>query len=651
MLPLSLDTKLAATMNDTEQGQIIADYLNKRKAMEMSVTESFLKMSGQAIEAEDIEITHPGRKIWRSAKPRAVHVASVFEGGRRRYYQVTDPLLFDMLTRGNNPSKYFSWVSRVMTSMIAPWRRALTQNIGFALANTLSRDPANAGFMGKDGVKSLIPYYYAGCGLINRLKGNNINADAVSQSELLSKALDHTTKDAHQGIVGSFKEMLKEGVMLTDYKELTLPDKAAALPGQIMSTLMKPIDIFNWTTGGRWLSKTGEELPREGAYISAIKRGQSPESAQVDYDYITGDFGGRPGSANVASLVKAAGFLNPALRIMWGQMARVTDPDPKARAFNIAAKVPALMMWGAIGAAINYLIVSAINPDDDEREAALDQMRERPDENRLAYMAIAGKIRLPFDYGLIGAACSYGWNSAEEWLLQDTITGKKKAEALLGRARDLPGITDIINPYIKTGTELWLNHSFFYDDEIVPVWMEAAWPYNPELHTWPNMPDIYSKIGKGLKVSPIKVRYAVQNIFTRQMDDAVKVAEKIAGKQPYKEAADLPVVGRLIHRKSIGFQSQSVKTIAELDSQYGSLKAKLRNMEKQKARGKDYIQLKRQIAKLQPTHNAMLYIEKLWRQVKIESAKSNPDKGKIERLKQQMTRRAKMFLKNHQKAA
>jgi hypothetical protein len=214
-----------------------------------------------------------------------------------------------------------------------------------------------------------------------------------------------------------------------------------------------------------------------------------------------------------------------------------------------------------------------------------------------------------------------------------------------------PGIKDIINPYIKTGTELWLNHSFFYDDEIVPVWMEAAWPYNPELHTWPNMPDIYSKIGKGLKVSPIKIRYAVQNIFTRQMDDAVKVAEKIAGKSPYKESADLPVVGRLIHRKSIGFQSQSVKTIAELDSQYGSLKAKLRNMEKQKVRGKDYTQLKRQIAKLQPTHNAMLHIEKLWKQVKIESAKLNPDKGQIERLKQQMTRRAKMFLKNHLKAA
>jgi len=41
----------------------------------------------------------------------------------------------------------------------------------------------------------------------------------------------------------------------------------------------------------------------------------------------------------------------------------------------------------------------------------------------------------------------------------------------------------------------------------------------------------------------------------------------------------------------------------------------------------------------------MLQIEKLWKQIKIESAKPNPDKAKIKRLKLQMTRKAKVFLK------
>jgi len=262
-------------------------------------------------------------------------------------------------------------------------------------------------------------------------------------------------------------------------------------------------------------------------------------------------------------------------------------------------------------------------------------------------MAIAGKIRLPFDYGIIGAVCSFGWNSTEEWLLEDPIKATKKAKVLLNRARDLPGITDIINPYIKTGAELWLNHSFFYDDEIVPAWMEMAYPLNPELRTWPDIPEIYKRIGQGLKVSPIKVRYAVQNIFTRQMDDAIKVSAKITGKDPYNETADLPVVGRLVHRKSIGWNSQSVKNLSDLDRQYDSLKAQAKDIENRQGKTRDYWQLQKEIIKLKPTHEAMAQVEKIWKQVKAESAKPNPNREKIDQLKQEMTKKAKMFLKRN----
>ena len=44
-------------------------------------------------------------------------------------------------------------------------------------------------------------------------------------------------------------------------------------------------------------------------------------------------------------------------------------------------------------------------------------------------------------------------------------------------------------------------------------------------------------------------------------------------------------------------------------------------------------------------------IEKLWKQVKTESAKSNPNREKIDKLKQQMTKKAKILLNKHQKAA
>ena len=49
-----------------------------------------------AVEPDDIELTNPGRKLWRTTKPKAIHVVSVFRNGKRRYYQVTDPLLFEI---------------------------------------------------------------------------------------------------------------------------------------------------------------------------------------------------------------------------------------------------------------------------------------------------------------------------------------------------------------------------------------------------------------------------------------------------------------------------------------------------------------------------------------------------------------------------
>ena len=645
MLPLHLESKKAAELTKDEESRIIADYLNNQLAEKMGITVEELKINGQTINPDNIEISTPSRPIWRMGKPNAVHIIAPFEDGKRKYYQLTDPLLFDLLSKGKQPSKYFMFLSHSLTKMIEPWRRALTQNIGFALANTLSRDPSNAGFMGQDGAKALIPYFYAGCGLINRLKGRDVNSDAMSQSELLSKALDHTAKDAHQGIVGSFKEMLKEGILIQNWQDMTVSAQIAEAPGQAMSIITKPIDIFNWISGGRFFSQLGEELPREGAFISAQKRGQSPERAQMSYDYITGNFGQKGGSPAIAAAVRSAGFLNPGIQIMGGQLSRMLDPDPKVRAFNIGAKIPALMTWGAIGAAINYLIICAVNPDDDDRKEVLDQMKERPDENRLGYMAIAGKLRLPFDYGIIGASVSYGWNSVEQWLLDDHISAEQKAKVLLARARDLPGITDIINPYIKTGAELWLNHSFFYDDEIVPAWMEAAYPYNPDMQTWPNMPKVYEMIGKGLKVSPIKVKYAVSQLFTRQMDDAVKLVEKLSGKNPYSEGADLPVVGRVIDRKSIGFQSKSVKSVAELDVQWQTLNNQIRHLIANNGDKAQIRELKTEQAKLNRAHKTMLYISKIYKHVKTESAKPNPDREKIDRLKHMMTKRAKMYLK------
>lgn len=639
MVPLRLEVRKVATLTPQEEARIIAEHMNQMLADSHGVPVSALDPE-ERIQPEDVVISHPGRPLWRMRKPRAVHVVAPFMNGQRQYFQVTDPLLFDLFAQGKDPNAYLGWIMRFVGNPLRPWRRAITQNLGFAASNFLSRDPSTAGFMGRN-AESLIPYFHAGMGLINRLKGTNL--DAVSESELLSKALDHTTRDAHRSLVGSFFDMLGEGVLIPGYFEMGLSDRIAEAPGQVMSALMKPLDVANWLTGGRALSQLGEQLPREGAYLEALRNGYSEERAQVEYDQITGNFGQKSGNPAVASFVRTAGFLNPALQILWGQTQRITDPDPQVRAFYLGAKLPAIAVWGGIAAALNFLMIHWMY-DDDEREEILEWMRERRDEDRLSTMAVGGKIRLPFDYGIVGSMASFGWNSVEEMLLADKIDRKKKAEELLGRARDLPTPTDALHPFFKTGAEVWLNHSFFFDDEIVPAWMEAAYPYNPELQTYPDTAELYKQIGSGLKVSPIKVEYAVRQLFTRQLHDVIGLLDK--HQQGRKiEPRDFPVASRLLQEEPRGFRSQSVLSLADINRHWEVLDGRLEELADQPGNQQLVYELKAQRAELAEAHDMWLDIEDVWQKVKDERDQPNPDREKMKELEREMTRKARRFLK------
>jgi len=60
-----------------------------------------------------------------------------------------------------------------------------------------------------------------------------------------------------------------------------------------------------------------------------------------------------------------------------------------------------------------------------------------------------------------------------------------------------------------------------------------------------------------------------------------------------------------MHRKSIGWNSQSVKSLSDLDRQYDSLKVQAKDIENRQGKTKDYWQLQKEIIKLKPTHAAM----------------------------------------------
>ncbi|HOL95625.1 MAG TPA: strawberry notch family protein [bacterium] len=629
MLPLRLEPKKVATLNELEIKKIIADYLNEH-----------LPPGETPVKPDDIDIATPSRPVWRMKKPNAVRIIRLFSGGQPYYYQVPDPLLFELFSRGRDPRRYLAWLAKFIGRPVQPWKRYLTQNLVFALGNFLARDSIQAIAMGRS-KRHLIPFYGAAVAVVNRIKGTT--PDAISTSELLSKSLDYTTRDAHQGIVDSFKEMLKEGIIIPGWADMSLGERIAELPGIAMSSAGKVIDIINWITFGRWMANLSEQVTREGAYLEATRQGFSPERAQLNYDEITGKFGQRQGNSTLASFIHVAGFLNPAIQILWGHLERITDPDPQVRRFMLGVKLPVIAGYGAIGAALNMLLIQAIlkflyGDDDEAKEEFLNNMRERRDEDRFSFMAIGGLIRLPFDYGFLGGIFSFGWNAVEEYLLNGKVDIEKGALAMLKRsAAAMPGMTEFMQPHIKTAMELYLNHSFFFDEDIVPGWLEIAFPYNPELQTYTTTPEIYNKIGRGLRVSPLKVRYAVRGLFSWQADSLLAA--------DFGKPSGYPIIGKVFQRESIGHLSQSVREMYEAEQKYIQLKNRLKNItdpdEKAEAEA--------ELATLAVTHDVVGELDRIWEKIREEKKRETPNQETVRNLEKRMVSVARTYLRWREK--
>ena len=637
MLPLRLDIKKIGQLTEHEEQLVIADYLNEQAAQMSGVTVKELKSSGQAYKADDIAVTRNHVDLWRMKKPTAIHVVSLFEAGDRRYYQITDRQIFNMFARGADVGTFVRHIRNIFKPIVAPWKRALTQNWVFAIWNII-RDSATSMVLGQE-KESYVRGYYSASALVNKLVGKS--KESLVPTELLSKTLDQLTQDSHRNIVESFFGMLTEGISIRGWANMSWLERIENIPGQVMAVGIKPIDIGNWILGSRYFTQVFEELTREGGYESVRKRGGSQERAQQAYDTVSGNFGQRGTNAQVATLIEIAGFLNPAIQILGGQFQAATDPDPVNRAKLFMIKVPLIAGTGAIGAVLNIMLIKAIWPDPDDQEEIFNQMRDRPDEDRVGYRAVGGMLRIPFDYGVLGAAESFGWNSIEEWLLEDPIPSNVKMRTLLKRSRDLPGITDIITPVIKVGMELQLNHSFYFDDDIVPQWMVDRYKDEPERQAWPSTPKLYKQIGSGLKVSPIKIQYAVRNIFTSQMNDLVRAIDP----RPYESKSDWPVMGRIMIRPAEGYGSQPVQTVSDMDSQWAILRSKVRYLEETDGDTDKVKGLQQQISKLTIAHQVMHEVTALWNDVKEEYRKPEPDYDKIKSRKRLMTEKARKFIK------
>jgi hypothetical protein len=648
MIPLNMDSVPAAQVNQSEQHEIIADAINRMRLEAMGqsaekldakqVHERLKALGGDALDADSINVAMPGKPLFRHKAPNIQNVVTMWEGGQRRFYLVNDPVMFSLFTSTSGATGAVRFFSKMATGMTEPWKRAYTNSFKFLVRN-LVRDPPTAAFLSRDYV-GMIPGFYTASAMVGRLTGGEYSMEARDGAEMMTKSLDATTRDKHKTRVQHAKDVMLEGLVVPGFGSLSVADKVASVPGIAMSTLLKPVDFFNYVTGTRWLAEQTESLAREGAYIRARQRGKSQADAHAMYDKISGNFGQRQADKAVADVIRAAGFLNPALQVIYQMGEAITEANPDKRLKMNAARAGYLSTLGAVAAATNYLIVLAMYGDDeDELEAVLRNMRERDENERLSNMAVLGVVRLPFDYGPAGSVMSFSYNAVEDQLLGNRVDSTERAKALLKRAVQLPGFDEVIPPHAKVGYELWNNHSFYQDREIVPEYLMRTYAGNDALQFAWYTPDLYRDIGAQLNVSPMKIQYAVRGLTTAIVDDTVQFMDK-ANKRGWK-VKDLPPIAGLTTWEATGSRSRSVDALMELGDVYDATTQALakdsRLSESQRA---ELIERRKglQIAKAVNSR-----IESLNAEVSEEQRREQPDYDRIESLNAEMTKIASEF--------
>ncbi|HOJ04097.1 MAG TPA: strawberry notch family protein [Bacteroidota bacterium] len=564
---LRLDTKKMATLGEEEARKVIAEYLTQQLHAEIRAREGEDADIPEEIKvtASDVVVHWSGMSIFRTTDPRAVHVIAPMVDGERAFYQIEDPILYDFFARSTKPvGKVARGIQRWVLPVVAPWKRQITQTLRFVLGN-IPRDTVTAMFTG-EGMKSLIPAYYHLTGLIYKLSGKV--PDTATTGQLLARSFETAFDPAQLVRMNKFKQTLMEGLMVPGWGVMTRGERIMAIikdaPGKLATLFMKPTELILWATGQRALAELSEESARLGAYRQAKNEGYSDEEAQMRYDIITGLFADRPGDNDIATFVRAPGFLNPTMQIMYGWLSRLTDPDPGVRNFHYL-KIGYIGALTALGWAVNILLMG-----DDEYE----KLKERPDEERFHFMPVGGLFKVPFDNGPLGATQMFVWNMMDHMAGGDPVEARKLATQTLKKMNSLPYTpTEFLSPQIVTWVELMANYKFYWDKQIVPQFMLAL-PAEEQYYTTTN--EMYVRMGEYLGISPLKIEHAIRSGVSPQIDETFRLYSMIFGGEPLRKVDQIPGISTRMQHEPMGYNSRSVQQLAEKAEKFRSVVSSLK---------------------------------------------------------------------------
>jgi hypothetical protein len=186
----------------------------------------------------------------------------------------------------------------------------------------------------------------------------------------------------------------------------------------------------------------------------------------------------------------------------------------------------------------------------------------------MLFKPVGTTFKIPFGYGVMGAAESFAWNAVEDALLENPLTAAERAQGIISKLMDYPGSPiDFMSPHMKMILELKTNYNFFFEQQIVPDYLQVRYPYNPELQYYSSTPMVYRRAGEVMGMSPLKVQYILRTLMSNTMDQVLTTTDKLLKGDPL-DVADTPIMGGAFLREPIGNMSRSVQRIGDLNAKY-----------------------------------------------------------------------------------
>ena len=656
MVAVPLSIRVAATLSEDEIGKIleqVTDAVNTARAKAANTTVDQLQESEKLVAADLQFAAENGVSILRAQKPGGINLVATWDrpgSGTQTFYEIQDQLLFDYFARiagsAKAPRAIRDWVT-VWRGVNNASRRGILKTVAFIVRNGW-RDVKTAVLLGprEAGARGMVPGYFIAKGLIDSMLKRKTSKDTpggteMQDAELLGQAISAVHAPEHRAradsIWGNFKAALGEGILVPGWAQMGLGTRFLHLPGQLISTIVKPLDMVAHVTGVSAISDWVERLSRRGAYLSVAQNELNPERAQLAYDKVSGNFIGRGGNATVNGMVATALFLNANIQTTYQLWDSLADPTKRNGMTGSAMRLAIMAATGAASA----MVIFAMMDDDDKKRLKRQPRGERLRNMHIPIPGVPVPFRLPFAYGAEGAMESWGYNLAMNALLGETPEAKAMLFDGFGRTLSLDSTLGMLTPGGRLVIEYLANQALYDGRPIIPGYLSDELP---EMQYSERTTEAMRKVGAFTGISPMGMEHAVDSLASRTLLDLVRLAER--GTEGIDELTDLPYVGSLFARDPRGWFSRPAEQLRELSTAYEQARSMVQRLEDEGRLDDSRLQpMRDKMQELRDAYQASLNIRHVGQNIRKEMARDEPDLARIRQMEHDMTEIAEAALK------